>query len=153
MQQHICLGGFLKRGGKGGNQFVRQIADKAHGIGQDDAAFRIDIQPPCRSVQCCKQLVLCICARFGQTIEQRGFAYIGITDQCEGFNSARFARFTAEGALFFEVGKLFFQGVDPMGDQSAVGFQFGFARPFHADAAPLALQMAVTPYQASGQMA
>lgn len=40
-----------------------------------------------------------------------------------------------------------------MGDQSAVGFQFGFARPFHADTAALALQMAVTAYQASRQMA
>ncbi|CWR12125.1 Uncharacterised protein [Neisseria meningitidis] len=40
-----------------------------------------------------------------------------------------------------------------MGDQSAVGFQFGFAGAFHADTAALALQMAVTAYQASRQMA
>lgn len=40
-----------------------------------------------------------------------------------------------------------------MGDQSAVGFQFGFAGAFHTDAAALALQVSVTAYQASRQMA
>ena len=153
MQQHIGLRGFFQRGGKCRNQFVRQIADESDGIGQDNAAFGTDVQPPCRGVECGEQLVFRIYARLGQPVEQAGFADIGIADQRKRFDSARFAGLAAQRALFFEAGKLFFQDINPMGDQSAVGFQFGFARAFHADTASLALQMSVTAYQASRQMA
>lgn len=115
VQQHIGLHGFFQGGGKGGNQFVRQIADESDGIGQDNAACGTDVQPPHRRVESGEKLVFRIYARLGQPVEQAGFADIGIADQRKRFDSARLAGLAAQGALFFEVGKLFFQGVDPMG--------------------------------------
>ena len=61
-----------------------------------------------------------------------------------------FARLAAGGALAADGFEPFFQGGDFLGDQAAVGFELGFARPFQADAAFLALQVAVAAHEAAG---
>ena len=90
---------------------------------------------------------------FGQAVEQAGFAGVGVAHQRESGHIAGHARFTAGGALLVHALQLLFQRADFLADQASVGFELGFARAFEADAAFLALQMAVTAHQAAAQMA
>ena len=152
VQQYIGQCGFFQRGGEGGHQAVRQVAHEAHRIGEYDAGGRVEIQAAGGGVQCGEELVFGQDVGFGQAVEQAGFAGIGVADQREGGQAAVFARLAAGGALAADGFEPFFQGGDFLCDQAAVGFELGFPRPFQADAAFLALQVAVAAHEAAGKV-
>ena len=131
---------------------MRQVAHEAHRIGEYDAGRRVEIQAAGGGVECGEELVFGQDVGFGQAVEQAGFAGIGVADQREGEQAAVFARLAAGRALAADGFEPFFQGGDFLGDQAAVGFELGFARPFQADAAFLALQVAVAAHEAAGKV-
>ena len=74
-------------------------------------------EKPARSgIQSSEQLVFRQYVCFGQAVEQAGFSGIGIADNGKGFQTAAHARFAARGALFADIGKLFFQCRDFLSD-------------------------------------
>ena len=152
MEQYVGLGGFLQRGGEGGHQAVRQVAHEADGVGEDDAVLTVEIQAAGGGVERGEELVFGQHVGFGEAVKQTGFAGVGVAHQGESGQAALLAGFAAGGTLAAHVGQAFFQGGDFLGDQAAVGFELGFARAFEADAAFLALQVAVAAHQTAGEV-
>ena len=95
---------------------MRQIADEADGIGQNHARLMRQEKPARSGIQSSEQLVFRQYVCFGQAVEQAGFSGIGIADNGKGFQTAAHARFAARGALFADIGKLFFQCRDFLSD-------------------------------------
>ena len=116
VQQHICQSRFLKRRRKRRHQLVRQIADETDCIRQNHARLVRQEQTPRRRIQRGKKLVFRQHVRLGQTVEQAGFARVGITDDGKGFQTTFHPRFAARGTLFFHLRQLFFQRRDFLPD-------------------------------------
>ena len=88
VQQHIGQRGFFEGGGKGGYQPVRQVAHEADGVGENQAGFGGEVEPPRGGVECGEELVLREDVGFGQAVEQAGFAGVGVADDGKGFQAA-----------------------------------------------------------------
>ena len=152
MQQQIRVCGFFQRGMKGCDQRMGQVADEAHGIGQDNLPDFRQKQAPRGGVQRGKQLVGRIGARFGQRVEQRGFAGIGIAHQGNAQQLATTAGTTLHGALALQLLESALEHGHPLAQQTAVGFQLGFTRATQTDPAFLSSQVSPATHQAGGQM-
>lgn len=81
MQQQRCLPRFLQRRLKGGDQVVRKMPDKPYGIRQHRIANVRDVDAPQRGIQRGKQLIRRVNLGGCHTVEQGGFAGVGIADQ------------------------------------------------------------------------
>ncbi len=94
--------------------------------------------------------------RFGQRVEQGGFAGIGVADQRHHRVRHALARLAVQAAGALDLFQFLADLGDALADQAAVGFDLGFARPAQkAEAAALALQMGPAAHQPAaliGQM-
>jgi len=73
--------GFFQGGAKGGNQFMRQVADKADGVADQQRSDPIAGQASDRRIEGRKQLIAGDHLGPGDPIEQRGLAGIGVANQ------------------------------------------------------------------------
>ena len=151
VQQHIGLGRFFQRGLEGLHQPVRQVADEAHRVGQDDVGPRPQMQPPGERIERGKELVGRQRPRTGEAIEQRGLAGVGVADQRHAQGLAALAGTTARAALAIHLLQPFAHLADLVVDHPAVQLQLGFAgAAAHTDTAALALEVGPHPHQARG---
>ena len=80
MHKYIRFEQFVQCRPKSGEQFVRQIADKAYRIGNNCFGILRKAQPGAFCIQCGKEFVFNQNGAFGESIEECGFAGIGIAD-------------------------------------------------------------------------
>ena len=78
MYQEISLRCRLQRCMKCRYQFVRQVADKSHGIGNNDISGLAQPELARGRVERGEQLVRGVGVRVGQRVEQRRFEVIGV---------------------------------------------------------------------------
>ena len=152
VQQEVGACGFFQRRGKSGDKFVRQVADKADGIGHEDGLRPAVLQFAPGRVEGGKELVLCVHVRFGQGVEQGGFAGVGVAGQSHGRDVTPQPRLAVFLALFLHAREATLQLFDARGEQAAVGFELRFARATQADTAFLSLQVRPAAYQACCQV-
>ncbi|RMT76931.1 hypothetical protein ALP40_05465 [Pseudomonas viridiflava] len=147
MQQQIGVARFFKRGTEGFDQFVRQVANEAHRVGQHDGTQIVELQSTQGRVQRGKQLVGCKNVRIGHGIEQRRLAGVGVAHQRYRRNVRTAATTTG---LITLAANLFQATLDlPQADpeQATVGFELGFTRTTQTNPAFLAFKVRPATYQ------
>ena len=80
MQQQIGIRQFLKRGLERRYEMMRQLANKAYGIGQEDFLRVRNAFFTRGRVECIEQTVVCLDARTGQGVQQCGLARVRVAD-------------------------------------------------------------------------
>jgi len=148
MEEQIRGGSFFQRGMKSSHERMGQVADEADSVGQDYLPGSIQVKPPGSGVQGGKQLVGGIGPGLCQGIEQGRLAGVGVADQGHGQHLAAGARAAPHGTLASKQLQTVFEHLDPLAEQTPVGFKLGFARPTQADTALLTLQVRPTAHQA-----
>ena len=78
VHQQVGFSGFLQGCLKRFHQLVRQVTNKAYGVGQDHFTNWLHRQPTQGRVQCCKQLVGGVHLGAGKSIEQGRLAGVGV---------------------------------------------------------------------------
>ena len=152
MQQQVGFARFAQGRTECGDQFVRQVADEADGVGQHHAAAG-QLDAAHGRVQRGEQLVGGVGIGAGQGIEQRRLAGIGVADQRHPRQLAAHARASHLGVLDFDFLQALLQHVDALLQQAAVGFELGFAGTAQADGTTaLALQVGPAAHQARGHV-
>lgn len=81
MNQQIRGFQFFQSGAESVGKLFGQIADKAHGIGQNNFPFCRETQPPGGRIQCGEEFVFSSNFRTGQGVQEGGLACVGITHQ------------------------------------------------------------------------
>ena len=152
VQQQVGACGFFEGGGEGGDEFVRQVADEADGVSHEDGLRSGVVEFAPGRVEGGEELVLRIDIRFGQRVEQRRFAGVGVTGERDGRDAAPQPRLAVFFALFLHARKAALQLFDARGEQAAVGFELRFAGAAQADAAFLPLQVRPAAYQSRRQV-
>src|SRR6266849_1766626 len=125
---------FFQRRAKGCEQALGQIADETDGVRNQDAAIRRKANGANRRVEGGEHARGNQYLGAAESVEQCGFAGIGVANQGDGAEGDGVARFPSQGALFahfFDAGLNF---ADAIADAAAVGFEFLFDGAAHADA-------------------
>src|SRR5205823_4376125 len=84
LDDDVGFGHLLQRGSEGGHQVGGQLLDEAHGVGQQQAPARRELQLAGSRIQGGEQLLLGANARAGQRIQQRRLARVRVPDDGGG---------------------------------------------------------------------
>ena len=156
MQQQVGVFQLLQRGLEGLHQLMRQLADKAHRVGDHHIQRIADRQQSGGGVQRIKQAVVGGDVRAGDGVEQRGFPGVGVAHDGHHGDLVLAAALALGGTHPAHLLQLPLQLVDLAADMTAVGLQLGFAGTLRADGraagAALPLQMAPHADQAGQQV-
>src|SRR5690606_22251572 len=147
VQQQVGVARLFERRPKGLDQLVRQMANEAHGIGQDHRPEIVQFETPQGRVQGREQLVGGIDLRPGQRIEQRGLARVGVAHQGHQGHIRATSPAPRLLALAANLLQALLDLADANAQQATVGFQLGFTRATQADTAFLALQVGPAAHQ------
>ena len=135
VQQHLGALHLFERGAEAGDERVRQVADEADGIGQQDLAPAGQLKLRQLGVERGEHARGLEHAGFGERVEQRALAGVGVADQRDDRDRhglAALALLAADAANRLE---LLLDVVDAQVDLAAVGLELGFAGAARADAA------------------
>jgi hypothetical protein len=141
-QVRLC--GLMQGGFKRLNQFVRQVADETHGVGQGSRAlFVAEPQRTRGGVQRGKKLIGREGTGLDEAVEQGRLARIGVADQRDAKTATPLTGLALGAALALDLFQTCLHGLDAVADHAAVQFDLCFARATTgADATLLALQVA-----------
>ena len=78
MEEHIGIAQLLQGGLEGLHQVVGQLADKAHGVGEQDLPRLVQLQTAGGGVQGIKEPVVGGDIRTGEPVEQGALAGVGV---------------------------------------------------------------------------
>ena len=133
VQEHVGVHRFFERGAEAGDEVMRQIADEADGVGQEQLAAAVDLPGAGFGVERGEQLVVGIGAGGGEGVEERALAGVGVADEAGG---GVLAGTLGDEAGFAVLDLADFPGEigDAFANDSAVGFELGFAGAAGADA-------------------
>ena len=149
MQQQIGIGGFAQRGLECIDEFVRQVADEAHGVGQRHralCAFKVELTRG--GVQRGEKLVGRVGLRIHQGVEQRRLARIGVADQGDPKSLVALAGAALRAALALDLVEPLLHRLDALADHAAIKLDLRFTWTASiADAAALPLEVAPAPHQ------
>ena len=147
-KQKICQYSFLKRGFERLNQRMGQFADKTHGVNEYKFSMISQLHLAGSGIESRKELVFDKNIRSRQGLKQRGFAHIGVSDDSSLGDGAALTGFAAGGALFADGLQFFGELLNFALQQSAVGFDLGFAlTTVGGSASPLTGKMTPRPGQ------
>src|SRR6476660_512130 len=83
VNEQIGFAHFLQRGFEGFNQGMRQVAQKSHGIGKQNALFIGQSETARRRIESGEKFIDCEDVSSGHQVQQRGFSGVGVTnDSC-----------------------------------------------------------------------
>ena len=153
MQQQRGFARFGQRGLEGGHQFVRQIADETHGVGDHHLRSAGKCQPAHRGIERREQLVGHVGLFTREAAKQRRLAGVGVADQRDRGHGNRNARAAAGLTLLLEFLQTLREHLHPLAQQSAIGLELRFARTAQADAAAaLAFKVGPAAHQPAGDV-
>ena len=142
VQDQVGLAHFLQGRAEALDQFVRQVGDEAHGVGDDGGAALRQADGALGGVQRGEQQVLGQDLRARQPVEQGRLAGVGIADQGDRGERGLLPLFPVQAAGAADLLQLALQLDDAVGDQAAVELDLGLAGAAgRAGAAALALQV------------
>ena len=135
MEQHLGLRNLFKRGAKAGYERVRQIADETYGIREQNAAAAGQLNGSQFWIERGEHARRRKHLRTGDRVEERAFACVGVTDECDGGHGNGLAALALLAADASDRFKIALELIDAALNASAIGFELGFAGPASADAA------------------
>ena len=135
MQQQVGIAEFFQRCFECADQMVRQLADKADRVAEQDFLGVRDALFTRGRVQGIKQAVVGRDTGVGQQVEQRRFARIGVADNSYQRQLGLFALAALDGAHLAHLFQVVLELIDAAADVPAVGFQLGFTRTARTDRA------------------
>ena len=135
VQQQIGIRQLLERGLERRYEMMRQLANKAYGIGQEDF-LRVRNALFARSrVECIEQTVVRLDARTGQGVQQCGLARVRIADNSNQRQLGLFALTALHRTHLPHLLQITAQLVDAAADVTAVALQLALTGSARADAA------------------
>ena len=135
MNQHLGLRHLFERGAEAGDERVRQVADEAHRVGQENAAAAGQLNRAQLGIERGEHARRLKHLRPSDGVEERALAGVGVADQSDrGHRNglAALALLAAHATHRFEIA---LELVDAALNLPAIGFKLGFAGPARADAA------------------
>ena len=135
VEEHLGLRNLFERGAKAGDQRVRQIADEADRVRQQNAAAAGQLNGPQFRIERGEHARRRKHLRAGDRVEQRAFAGVGVADECDGGHGNRLAALALLAAHAAHRVKIALELIDAALNAAAIGFELGFAGPASADAA------------------
>ena len=139
VQQQPGLPGLFQRRLERGDQMVRQVADEADRVAEQDAAPLLDVPLAGARVERREELVLDVDAGPGQGVHERALAGVGVADQRDGMFLAAAGHLALLARLHLVQAVL--EVADAQLDEPAVLFELRFAGAARADAGGGAAQV------------
>lgn len=139
--QEIRYNGFLERGFEGFDEAVREAADEAHGVGNEEFLVAAQEELAGGGVEGGEEFVLGEDVGAGEGVDEGGFAGVGVADNGGGGHGHALAFVALHGALLANFGQLFFEARDAVAHEAAVLFELGFAFAAHLAFAALAREV------------
>ena len=125
--QEIGHDDFLERRFERVHEVVREPANEAHRIGDEQLLVAPEYKLTRRRIEGRKQLVGGEDLRAGQRVEQGGLARVGVADDGAGGNRHALAFASLDVALLDDVLELLFQVRNPVAHDAAILLELGFA--------------------------
>ncbi len=132
---------FFQGGLEGFHEAVRQSADEAHGIGDEQFLIVAQDELAGGRIERGEEFVLGedVCA--GERVEQGGFAGVGVADDGRGGHGHAQALAALRAALLPDFDELALEAGDAIADDAAILLELGFAFAAHGATAALAGEM------------
>ncbi len=127
VDEEVCEGGFLKCGHEGFDEAVGEVADEAHGVGEQHILIVGEGEAACGGVECGEEFVFGVDVGSGEAIEEGGFAGVGVADDGDDGHFAVAAFFALGGADAAHVGEFGAEACDAIAGQAFVHFDLFFA--------------------------
>jgi len=141
--QKIGDDGFLEGGFERLDEPVRETADEADGVGDEELVIAGEKELAGGGVEGGEEFVLGENVGAGEGVQEGGFAGVGVADDGGGGNGDAEASAALDAALLDDLDELGFEVRDAVADDAAVLFELGFA--FAAEGAFAALAGEVGP--------
>ena len=135
MKQQLGLRDLFERGAEAGDERVRQVADEADRVGQENAAAAGQLDGAQFGIERGEHARRRENMRAGERIEERALAGVGVADEGDRGHGNRFAALALLAAHAADGFEIDFELVDAALDAAAIGFELGFAGSAGTDAA------------------
>ena len=133
VQKQIGVDGLFEGGAEAGDEVVRQIADEAYGVAEEDFYAAVYFPVSGFGVEGGEEFIVGVGAGGGEGVEERAFAGVGVADDADGeVTGGALGDFAGFAAL--DAGDFLFEAVDAFADEAAVDFELLFAGAACADA-------------------
>ena len=133
MEEDVGSLEFVKRRPEGGHEFLRQVPDETHRIGNDCLGIPGKTEARTFRVERCEEAVLGEDLAFRQGVQERGFSGIRVTHDGDDGELRPFSPEAPLSPGFLDILQFLFQMVDPVPDPSPVDFQLGLSGSGSAD--------------------
>mgnify|MGYP003693800959 CR=1 FL=1 len=148
VEEHVGLFELLEGRLEGRHELMGELADEAHGIGEDEGSVGRARDEPGRRIESDEEPVGSGVLRSRQVIEQGGLAGIGIADEGDHGHPGRLAPVAEEATMHAHSPELAADLLDAMTDHAAIGLELRFTRAPRADTPAQPLQMLPLPDEA-----
>jgi hypothetical protein len=144
VEDQIRQAGLLERGAEGIHQLVRELADEAHGVGQQ-VVSAVGSKQARGGVEGVEQTISNSHRRAGQGVQQRRLAGVRIAGQRHRWELRALALGPHHGPAGAHLRQLALQRRDPVACQPPVGLDLGLPRAAGADSAAQPFEMRPQP--------
>ena len=152
VDQQIGFGQLLQRGLERGHQLMRELADEADGVGEDERGVAGRADQPCRRIQRDEEPIRGDPPGSRQLIEQGGLAGVGVADEGDHRIAGGLAAVAHEPAMHPHPLELLAELLDAVADDPAVRLELGLAGSPGPDAAAQPLEVLPLPDQPRQQI-
>lgn len=147
MQKQVGFNDLGQGGVETGDELMRQVADKADGIAEDDVVLAVDIEFLGPRVERGKEPVFGQDIGIGEGVHQAALAGIGIADKAD--LEAVLATFDRAFLALLDLFQLVLEVADALVDQAAVDFELFLTRSAHVGAGFDTIEMRPQPFQSA----